>query len=59
MLKKESVIKWTIEAKESFEEIKKALTQDLVLTSLDFYKDFLVFSFASEHTMEGVLLQKK
>ena len=56
MLKKESVIKWTVEAKD--EEINKALTQDPILISLDFSKEFLVFSFASEHTIVGVLLHK-
>ena len=29
-----------------------------MLVSLDFSKDFLIFSFVSKHTIEGALLQK-
>jgi hypothetical protein len=58
MLRKESGIKWTIEAKQSFSYINQALTKSLVLISPNFSKDFLVFSFASKHNIEGVLLQR-
>eukprot|EP00253_Pinus_taeda_P028009 PITA_28009 len=58
MLKKGSKIKWIIEAKQAFEEIKKTLTQTPVLTSPNFDKDFIIFSFASEHTIAAILLQK-
>ena len=58
MLKKEIGVKWTLEAKKSFELVKHALTQAPVLISPDFTKDFLIFSFASEHTVAIVLLQK-
>ena len=42
----------------SFELVKLALTRAPVLISPDLSKDFLIFSFASEHTMVAVLLQK-
>jgi len=58
MLRKDSNIKWTLEARKSFEDIKKAISEAPVLVSPDFSKDFLIFSFASEHTVVGVLLQK-
>jgi len=58
MLKKDSSIKWTVEAKQSFEEIKMALTRTLVFTSPQFDRDFIIFSFALEHTIAAVLLQK-
>ena len=58
MLKKGSEIKWILEAKRSFEQIKDALTKAHVLISLDFEKDFQIYSFASEHTIASVLLQK-
>jgi len=35
-----------------------ALTKDQVLANLDFKKDFISFSFSSEHTIVGVLLKK-
>jgi hypothetical protein len=38
--------------------VKHALTQAPVLISPDYTKDFYLFSFASEHTIAGVLLQK-
>ena len=59
MLKKDSAIKWTIKAKQSFKSIKQALTKAPVLISPDYTKDFIIFSFASEHTIAAVLLQKK
>ena len=58
MLRKEVGVKWTIEAKKYFEIIKRALTETPVLISPDFTKDFYIFSFASEHTIVAVLLQK-
>lgn len=58
MLRKDNNIEWTPEAKKSFADIKKAISEALVLVSPDFSKDFLIFSFALEHTIAGVLLQK-
>jgi len=58
MLKKDSKVNWTVEAKQAFEEIKMALTRTPVLTSPKFDKDFIIFSCASEHTIAAVLLQK-
>ena len=58
MLKKEQGVKWTLEAKNSFELVKQALTKTLVLISPVFSKDFYIFSFALEHTIAAVLLQK-
>ena len=58
MLKKEVGVKWTIQAKQSFELVKQALTQTPVLISPDFTKYFYIFSFASEQTITAVLLKK-
>lgn len=58
MLKRESGVKWTKEAKQYFGLVKQALTKALVLINPDFTKDFFIFSFASEHTVSAVLLQK-
>ena len=58
MLKKDSEIKWGYEARQSFIDIKQKLTEAPILVSPDFTIDFLLFSFASEHTIVGVLLQK-
>ena len=58
MLKRDHEIKWTVEARKSFKNIKKAISKAIVLVSPDFDKYFLIFSYASEHTMEVILLQK-
>jgi len=58
MLKKDSQVKWTEEAIKSFNLVKLALSSTPVLVSLDYTQDFILFSFASEHTMAAVLLQK-
>ena len=57
MLRKDATLEWTVEAKQSFETIKEALTKAPVLISPDFNKDFIIFSFALEHTIAAVLLQ--
>jgi len=58
MLKKNSEVKWIAKAKASFSCIKKVISEAPVLTSPYYLKDFLIFSFASEHTLVAVLLQK-
>jgi hypothetical protein len=58
MLRKDSKVKWIKEARHSFESIKKAIMTVLVLISQNFDKDFYIFSFASNDTIELVLLQK-
>ena len=58
MLRRGHEIKWTAESRGSFAQIKKALTEVPVLISLDYSKDFLIFSFASDDSVAAVLLQK-
>ena len=58
MLKNDSTIKWTVEAKKSFEDIKLALTKTPILISPKFERDFILFLFSFEHTIVVVLLQK-
>jgi hypothetical protein len=58
MLKKDNEVKWKTKAKESFERIKKVIGEAPVLASPDYMKEFLIFSFASEHTITTMLLQK-
>ena len=58
MLKKDHQIKWTIDARRYLKDIKQAITEALVLVSPYFSKDFLIFSYASNHTIAGVFLQR-
>ena len=59
MLKKDSQVKWIEKAIKSFNLVKLALSLAQVLVSPDYTQDFILFSFASEHTMATVLLQKR
>jgi hypothetical protein len=58
MLKNGNEIKWILEARRSFEDIKVVLTKAPILACLDFTNDFILFTFVSEHTIVGILLQK-
>jgi len=56
MLKKDSVVKWTEEAIKSFNLVKLALSSASILISPDYFQDFILFSFASDHTMAVVFM---
>jgi hypothetical protein len=56
MLRKGSEIKWNVESRDYFDQIKKALTEAPILIIPDYSKDF--FFFASFDTVATVLLQK-
>jgi hypothetical protein len=58
MLRKGNEVKWTIEAREFFDQIKKALTEAPVLINPDYSKDFLIFFFASFDTLVVVCCRK-
>jgi transposase InsO family protein len=58
LLKKDVKFEWTDEGRKAFKNIKDSIGRSPVLISLNYSKDFQVFSFASEDTIAGVLLQK-
>jgi hypothetical protein len=58
MLRKGSEIKWIVESRDYFDQIKEALTEAPILISPDYSEDFLIFSFASFDIVAIVLLQK-
>jgi hypothetical protein len=58
LLKKYVAFRWGKEANKSFEDIKNAISQAPILISPDFSRDFIIFSFASQDTIVGVLMQK-
>jgi hypothetical protein len=57
MLKKDAMIKWSLEEKVSFQRIKWDLVEALVFTSPDYANDFFIFSFTFEETIVVFLLQ--
>eukprot|EP00253_Pinus_taeda_P009551 PITA_09551 len=59
MLKKDNDVKWTEEVVKSFNLIKVVLSSTPTLISPDYTQDFILFPFASEHTLAAVLMQKR
>lgn len=58
MLKNDNEVKWSEEARKSFHAMKLSLTISPSLISPDYIDYFIIFSFASEHTIIVVLMQK-
>jgi hypothetical protein len=57
-LKKDVTFRWDNNSLRSFEDIKDTITKAPVLVSPDYSRDFIIFSFTSQDTIAGVLLQK-
>jgi hypothetical protein len=58
LLKKYCEFKCGDKRKRSLKKIKEPIMSTLVLVSLDYFKDFIIFSFSSDDTIVGVLFQK-
>ena len=58
MLKKDNTFQWSKEAKQSFININQALSEAPALVSPNFGKDFMIFSFASEHHCRGPIVEE-
>ncbi|KAH9313256.1 hypothetical protein KI387_028291, partial [Taxus chinensis] len=58
MMKHQAIFKWNNEGKVAFEEIKKSIAKAPTLVSPNFNKDFIMYCYASEHTLSDVLVQK-
>ena len=58
MIKKDSNFKWTKERKEAFEKIKECIAEAPTLQSPKFDNEFIVYTFASGHSIATVLTQK-
>ena len=58
MIKKDENYKWTKERKEEFAKIKEAIVKAITLWTPNFDKDFILYTFASNHSMVFVLTHK-
>ena len=58
MIENDQEIWWMHESRQSFEVIKNSIAKELIHGIPHFSKYFLIFSFASKHMVERVLLQK-
>jgi hypothetical protein len=56
LLKKDVKFEWNDQSKKAFKEIKTAIIEAPVLISLDYSKEFQIFSFASKDAIAGVFL---
>ena len=50
-------LKWTKERREAFDKIKEAMVEDPTLQSLNFDNEFMLYIFASDHSIIVVLTQ--
>ena len=55
MIKKDTNFKWTKKRKEAFDKIKEAIEEDPTLRSPNFDKEFMLYTFASYHSIVIVL----
>ena len=58
MIKKGSNFKWSKERKEAFDKIKEAIAKAPTLRSPNFNNEFILYTFASNHSIVVVLTQK-
>ena len=58
MIKKDSNFKWSKEGKEAFDKIKEAIAEARTLRSPNFDNEFILYTFASNHSIVVVLTQK-
>ena len=58
MIRKDAEFKWNIDEKQSFHDILKAIAEAPTLTSPDFSKPFILYTFASDSSYAAVLIQK-
>lgn len=58
MMKGKYVFKWSLEGKKSFSEIKESIAHAPILVCPDYIKEFIMYSYASDHTCSTILMQK-
>lgn len=58
MMSEKVAFRWNEAGRKDFEEIKKIIVHALTLVNLDFNKDFIIYCYASKHTMSEILVQK-
>lgn len=58
LMSENKVLKWNEEGKKAFEPIKEAIAQAPILVNPNFKKDFIIYCYASKHTMSGILLKR-
>jgi hypothetical protein len=57
ILKQDQYFSWTDDVKKDFIKIKRAISSTPVLAKLDFEKDFIIYTNATEEAIYAILLQ--
>ncbi|XP_057849101.2 uncharacterized protein LOC131060021 [Cryptomeria japonica] len=57
-MKGKIVFRWSVEGKTTFNEIKEPIAHAPVLVCPNYTQYFIIYSYASEHTMSAILMQK-
>lgn len=58
LMSEKNIFKWSTEAIKAFDDIKKAIEKVPTLINPNYKKDFIIYCYALEHTVSGILLQK-
>lgn len=58
MMKGKSLFKWNLEGKKAFDGVKESIAHASVLVCLYYTKEFILYSYASNHTCSAILMQK-
>jgi hypothetical protein len=58
MIKKDTNFKWTKERKDAFDKTKEGIVEAPTLRSPNFDKEFILYTFASDHSIVAMLTQK-
>ena len=58
MMKGNKTFKWSDVGKRAFEDIKNTIAKAHVLVHPDYTKEFIIYYYASEHTMSAILMQE-
>lgn len=56
MMKGKTPFRWSTKGKTAFEEFKREISHAPILVCLDFKKYFIMYSYASTHTMSAILM---
>ena len=56
MMKGNQTFRWTEVGKKSFENIKEAIANAPVLVHPNYNKEFIIYCYASEHTVSAILM---
>ena len=58
MMNGNQAFKWSNVGKRAFEDVKGVIAKAHVLVNPDYTKEFIIYCYASEHTLSTILMQE-